>query len=271
MNRKSDFLPTIAAICLTFFLFSIACKKTTETYKETVSFEELMPLSVGKAMYYRLDSGVIELKDTNTTPIINKYLLKEEISRIEYNNLNQPMWRVDKYLNQDTSGNGEWIPDGFYFITPLNDQIIVTENTLRYIKLVRPIREDYSWSGNSYLPDDSAFSYLPGISFPIVEINIPNWKYKYVSVNNSVSLPGMPLFDNVTTVEQINNQNNIPPDFELGEGSINASVASQELSIEKYAKGVGLIYKEQELWEFQDNNNKITILGFRLKKWLVNR
>ncbi len=261
---------TILVMVLTIILFAVACKKTTEQYNEIVGIEELMPLSLGKKTYFRLDSGIIVLQDTNTIPVINRYLLREEVGSIEKNNLNQPMWKINRYLNKDTSGNGQWIENGHYFVTIEKDQILVTENTLRFIKLVRPVREGFNWNGNSYIAD-SPYARLLEISFPSIETNIRNWRYNYTSVNARESMPGLQQYDSVTTVEQINSINNIPPNYSFGSGSINASFASKELSVEKYAKGIGLIFREQELWEFQDKNNSITIQGFFLKQWRVNR
>ena len=255
---------------LSLIILSVGCKKDTkETYDAPPAINELLPVFIGKETFYRLDSTIIALSGTNRTPKLKKYLLKEVVSSIERDNLNQPYWKVDKYLNEDLEGNGSWFPAGFYFITYLNDRIIVTENNLRFIKLMRPLRNDFSWKGNIYLPDEPLKDYFINVfEFDNIEQNMKNWLYTYKSIGINDVLPNQLSIDNVTTVEQIN-ENNIPEGFVFGSSTPFNGYASQEYAVEKYAKGKGLIYQELELWEYQNNKNETK--GYRLKKWLVNQ
>ena len=231
-----------------------------------------MPAAIGQTSYFRLDSGIISLS-SNTKPVINEYLLKEVVSGIEYDNNNHPVWRVERYLNKDLSGNGNWVPNGYYHIAYFDDRIEVVENSLRFIKLVRPVRAGYSWKGNSYLPDKPYEQYKVLFDFPSIQANMRNWNYSYTSVNKRESIQNLPDIDSVTTVEQINVSTFLPDDFELGSSQqISGNYASRELSVEKYAGGIGLVLREQSLWEYQIFNTTTTeIRGFYLKMWRVNQ
>jgi hypothetical protein len=255
-------------LCLILFLIT-GCAKTEETYEENITIQEMLPLYVGKETYYRLDSTIIALSNNNTTPVISRYLLKEVVSSIEKDNLNQDYWKVNKYINKNLQGEGVWKPDGFYFVTYLNDRIEVTENNLRFIKLVRPIRQGYTWYGNRYLPDEPLKSYfIKFFTFDNIEQNMKNWLYTYKTIGLNDSLPNIPSIDDVITIEQIN-ENNIPNGFVFGSAIPFNGYASKEYAVEKYAKGKGLIYQEYDLWEYQNNKNETK--GYRLKKWLVNQ
>jgi hypothetical protein len=77
------------------------------------------------------------------------------------------------------------------------------------------------------------------------------WEYTYQDVGASLTLENK-NYDNTISVLQIADSANLP---------IQAFVpASKSYWIEKYAKGVGLVYKEVELWEYQPPT---TVSGYR--------
>jgi hypothetical protein len=254
----------LLATCLLILLNS--CKRT-ETL-ETLSLEELVPLQVGKYITYRLDSLVF----TNSGKIteIHRYRVRHTIDRKSVDNQNRPAWVVVTHIT-DSIGAGPWVQNGTYTITPVDKRLEVTENNLRVIKLNLPTIQDFTWKGNTYLPDRP---YNP--EFPIsIDANMGLWEFKFEKVNAGETIAGSQLND-VTTVFHIDEAENVPM-------VTDTTFASREYSIEKYAKNVGLVFREFQLWENQPRPrttgtppNVITTydpvrIGFGIKMWMIDK
>src|SRR5690606_2300787 len=125
-----------------------ACESETETLNmETIA--DYAPLSVGKYITYRLDSLVYTNFGRNVET--HSYLVRHEVDAEITNGLGRPAYRVFRYLNTNLTGAGDWTANGSYLITSLTDQLEVTEDNLRMIKLHRPFRPGFTWKGNAYL------------------------------------------------------------------------------------------------------------------------
>lgn len=255
---------TLVAVCIITLL--AACKRT-ETL-ETMKIEELVPLQVGKYITYRLDSLVFT--NTGKTEETHRYRVKHLIERQSTDNQNRPTWIVVTYIT-DSLGAGPWVQNGTYTITPVDKGLEVTEDNLRVLKLKQPIKEGFLWKGNSYLPDRP---YNP--EFPMsIDANMDLWEFKYGTINNAEKI-GANTIPDVTTVLHIDSAENVPM-------ITDTSFASRELSLEKYAKNVGLVYREFILWENQPNPRTIgsppnivviynpVRIGFGIKMWMIDR
>ncbi|HTQ67042.1 MAG TPA: PKD domain-containing protein [Puia sp.] len=170
MNTKYRYSLLFAFI----FLLSQGCKKTDTFQSEPLS--DYLQLQVGKYITYRLDSTVFV--NFGTQQVINSYLAKDVIDDSITDNLGRPSWRVIRYIS-DTTGTQPWTPIETYMITATRQDVEVVENNLRFIKLVLPIVDGFSWKGNSYIDTksiDPDFTYLDG------------WNYSYDSVGMPYSV-----------------------------------------------------------------------------------
>jgi len=253
-------------LAISLLLLLNSCKRT-ETL-ETLSMEELIPLQVGKYITYRVDSLVFTNSGKSTE--IHRYQVRHAIEQEAVDNQNRPVWVVTTYIT-DSLASGPWIPSGTYTITSVDKRLEVTENNLRVIKIHLPAREGFSWKGNSYLPNRP---YNP--EFPVsIDANMGLWEFAYETVNSSETIGNNQLND-VTTIFHIDESENVPL-------VTDTSFASRELSIEKYAKNVGLVYREFELWENQPRPrttgnppNVVTTydpvrIGFGIKMWMIDK
>jgi hypothetical protein len=255
---------TLLASCVLLLLSS--CNRT-ETL-ESLTLDELVPLKAGKYITYRLDSLVF----TNAGKITetHRYRVRHTVDRQSVDNQNRPTWVVITQIT-DSLGVGPWVQNGTYTITQVDKRLEVTENNLRVIKLNLPTIQDFTWKGNTYLPDRP---YNP--EFPIsIDANMSLWEFKFESVNGSETIGGNQLND-VTTVFHIDESENVPM-------KTDTSFASRELSVEKYAKNVGLVFREFQLWENQPRPrttgtppNAITTydpvrIGFGVKMWMIDK
>lgn len=236
-------------------LFSCSEKKE-EFVTEPLS--DYLPLQPGKYITYRVDSLVFTnfQRDVET----HTYQVKHLVDTIVSDALGQPSYRIYRFI-RNAAGTDNWVSNGSYYITPLADQIEVVENNLRFVKLHAPIKEGNSWKGNKYLPTDpyASFGYTFGN-----DDNMKNWDYTYDLFEPTFTYNGENYTD-VYTIEQEDALKNVPitdPQF----------IAFKTRSVEKYAKNVGLIYRQHELWEYQPNTTGPDpyYIGFGITMWMID-
>ena len=109
------------------------------------------------------------------------------------------------------------------------------ENNLRYQKLTLPIQNDRSWKGNTFIDTYSLYSDLKYLA---------DWDYTYEAVGERQTI-GPFEFENTLTVKQRDEFLGQDPKIST------TQYAEKNFGLEKYAKGVGLVYKEFIHWEFQ--------------------
>ena len=244
----------------TVLLLQISCTKKVEVY-ESEPLSDYIPLQSGKYITYRLDSTVFT--SFGTVEEIHKYQVKHVIDSEIPDNLGRPSYRVFRYISNinDTTGTpATWIPNGSYFITPLNNQVEVIEDNLRFLKMHLPIREGYNWKGNTYLPFDP-YSSLYTFSN---DDAMSDWDYSFDRFESAISYRGQ-NYTNVYTIEEANEAFNVPI-------TNPSAYASLTRSVEKYSKNIGLVYREYILWEYQPNpgGSGPYKIGFGIKMWMVD-
>lgn len=252
--------------CLTLLAASLfalfSCNEKEEFTTEALS--DYIPLSQGKYITYRLDSMVFTSFGRVTE--FHKYQVKHVIDAKITDNLGRPSYRVFKYLKDSVNTSSwtaaqPWTNAGSYFITTLDNQVELIEDNLRIIKLHLPIKENYTWKGNSYL---SADPYTPKFNFSNDD-NIATWDFTYKSSLPVFSYRGI-NYSNVYTVEQTDETFNVPI-------TIPTSYASKSRSVERYSKNTGLIYREYVLWEYQPNTGGSGgpyKTGFGVTMWMID-
>lgn len=245
-------IPALLAISI------ISCNKSEQL--ETDKLEDVMPVAVGKYITYRLDSTVFVGQTVNAE--IHRYQVKHVVEAELTDNLGRPAYRVYRYIN-DSTASGSWIPNGSYYITPLNDQIEVIDDNLRIIKLHLPFKDGFSWKGNRYLGDDA---YEQKYTFSNDD-NMFDWDFYYDGgLQSSVDINGH-TYNDVYTIIQDDEAYNFPVIDISG-------FAARSYSEEKYAKGIGLIYRDLLLWEQQPNQTGTTFnpyrVGFGIRMWMID-
>jgi hypothetical protein len=253
MKRKNlVHIFTVIAVLILFY----SCKKTEEYTSEPVS--DYLPLTVGKYITYRIDSTVFTNLGRNEE--IHKYQVKHEVETQITDNLGRPSYRIIRYL-RDSMGTKPWTVSGTYFATPLNDQVEVIEDNLRFIKLHIPLTLDFSWKGNKYLSNN------PYLSLYVFnnDDKMNNWDYRYDTFEPTTTIGGQAV-NNVFTIPQVDEALNAPV-------TSFSSYGARNFAVEKYAKSIGLVYRENILWEYQPNANGIGTgykTGFGIKMWMID-
>lgn len=221
--RKLFLLATI----ITAVIFS-ACKKSTEDFK-TPPVSDYYPLAVGKYISYNLDSTVFINFGTKDT-VIN-YQVKHQVDALITDNLGRPAYRIIRYIRK-TAAN-PWVPDNTFMAVPTEFSVEFIENNMRFIKMKAPVRNGFSWKGNSYI---DTYSLNSDVKY------LDDWDYTYDSLNTTISLAALTV-DSTLKVDQrdevIGNPNDPNSYSEINQGA------------ERYARGLGLVYRNFLHVEYQ--------------------
>lgn len=205
-----------------------SCSKKTEV----LTFDNIQDYNLqtpGKQITYKLDSTLYINFGTKDTVV--SYFVKDSVMAQITDNLGRTAYRIFRYSRQGTTA--PWNPINSFMTVPQDNTIEFIENNNRFIKLKQPLRDGYSWKGNTYL---DTYSLLSDIKY------MDDWDYTYQDLNQPLVL-GSVTVDNTITVNQ--------RDEEIGNVTDVNSYSEKNLSIEKYAKGIGLVYRNFLHREYQ--------------------
>jgi len=242
---------------LIFSTVFFSCKNDKEEF-QTEPLTDYIPLTEGKYIIYRVDSTVFPDfgRKTEVHVYQEKHIIDAKITDV----LGRESYRVFRFL-RDSAGKQPWASSGSYMITPTNAATEVIENNLRFIKLVSPLKLDGTWKGNRFLPDEP---YDPLYDFNN-DFDIADWDYTYTSMGETISLNNKTIND-VITVDGIDDVVNVPVTDPANYGSINHQQ-------EKYAKGIGMVFQELTMWEYQPNTGGSGggfKVGFGVKRSMID-
>ena len=216
---------------LLFFAAIAACTKETTTVN-LPALTDYYPLQTGRVFTYRLDSTVIAFSGTDLE--VRSYLAKDSIADTLRDNKGLLSYRVYRFTT-DTLAVQPWQNTGTYYITPADNSIeVMDENNLRFIKLKEPLRNDYTWKGNSYIDTKSAtspYQYMDG------------WNYTYTNFGLPFTVALGDVQNTVTIMQQ--DETSPPGPFDPN------NYQQRNYSLEVYAKDIGLVYKEFLHWTWQ--------------------
>jgi hypothetical protein len=236
----------------------LSCSGKKEVF-ETEALADYMPLAVGKSITYRLDSLVFTNFGRKTET--HAYQLKNVIDAKLIDNEGHESYRVYRYM-RDSAGLQPWQATGSYSITVLADQIELTDDNLRVIKMHMPLKNGFAWKGNKFLPPDPYGAKFINFSN---DNGMSDWDFYYDGEPAAFSYKGKNYTD-VLTVEQENFSDNFP--------ILNTAIyAANTRSVERYSKTIGLVYREYELWEYQPNTGNPGgpyKAGFGIKMWMID-
>jgi hypothetical protein len=214
--------------CVSILL--ISCKKENQIFTSE-SINDYSPMQVGKYITYNLDSTLFinfGQKDTVIT-----YQAQDVVDAQITDNLGRPAFRIIRYIRKDTSE--DWQPNNTFMIVPAGKSIEYVENNLRFLKLEMPVQQDFSWKGNSYIDTYSLASDLQYLD---------DWDYIYDSIDAPLTINTLSFDSTIKVTER---------DEFLGQDPAipGTQYAEKTYAEEKYAKGIGLIYREFLHWEYQ--------------------
>jgi hypothetical protein len=217
----------LSAIIISSVIFS-SCNKDAEVL-DLPAINDYYPLQVGKYVTYSLDSTVFINFGTKDTII--KYQVKHQVDGTLTDNLGRPAYRITRYI-RNTAAN-PWVPDNTFMAVPTDFAMEFIENNMRFLKLKGPIRDAFSWKGNSYI---DTYSLNSNVKY------LDDWNYTYEEVNIG-QVVGTFTLDSTLNVSQ--------RDEIIGNPNDPNSYSEINFGAEKYAKGIGLVYRNFLHVEYQ--------------------
>lgn len=231
MNKKLYLGILIASV------FMVSCSKETETFETDIP-SDYFSFQKGKYIIYDLDSTLFVNFGQKDTVV--SYEAKDVVDEEVTDNTQRKAWRILRYLRPAGSTNeADWKPNMTYLAIPNQNSVEIIENNLRYQKLIGPVKEGFSFKANTFLPSkpfESIYSFS-------VDEDIQSWESTYENVGVPEILNGL-SFDETVFIRQVEDSVNVPIE-------ISDSYAYKILWNEQYAKGIGMISKNVEMWEYQ--------------------
>lgn len=201
------------------------CNDTYETLPDDQLELSYFPTDIGKTWTYQVDSTIYS-NFASTTFETTSYIHDEVID------MNVDASGEERYVIRRSwrrSLEAEWKVKDIWFMSRSNTQASQTVENIRTINLLFPPREGTQWDGNSFIRE----GFIVVVGGENIEM-YKNWNYEILG-EAKPELIGLLNFDEVLEVQQANDENAIELRY----------------SIEKYAKGVGLVYKEQKILDTQ--------------------
>ncbi|UAY51720.1 hypothetical protein [Ferruginibacter albus] len=229
--KKLFFLSVITIAILS------ACNKTDDF--SPVSLGDYNLQTPGKYIIYQLDSISYA---NNGIPQTISYFAKDVVDSVPITDtLGRTGYRIYHYIKKNESD--EWQPDNTFFTIPTKSNIEFIADNLRYIKLAAPMTEGFSWKGNAYIDTKTQTQTVttPGVADWDLSY-MDDWDYMYSNVNQPATVGNL-SFDSTVTVNERD---------EVSGDTTDVSYYSEVThSVEQYAKGVGLVYRNfvHRIWQ----------------------
>jgi hypothetical protein len=186
------------------------CKKKTEEVPD-VGYN-YAPVTLGKYVIYDVDSTVYD--DFNNDTTYFKYRIKEKLEEEFTDNEGRPAIKLVRYVKKYSPlisyDNMAWTLKDVWMLNKSNTTYEVVEEDVRLVKLIFPVKVDATWNGNA-------------------QNILGEREYLYKSFDQQEAVNGT-TFENVLFVEQKDDKSK--------------NAIHREYFIEKYARNVGLVYKE---------------------------
>lgn len=255
MKRHVTLFPLV--VILAVLVAMTGCdKETDKTAFETP--ETYMPLAVGKYIRYQVDSLIwLNVGDNYA---IRSYQAKDIVEGTGTDLLGRPSYRIQRYMRSLNSTNeADWAAAFTYEVVNGATGIELIENNLRFVKMQTPLVEGRAFMGNGYLPSSL---YYDNFKLTITG-NIGKWESTYEEFGPA-TINGK-NYDSTITVTMINDSLDVPI-------IDHSRSASKTVWVEKYAKGIGLVYRDVALWEYNPPSlgNAASYAGFGIRLTMLD-
>lgn len=224
-------LPKLACLVSVVILFQSCADKKIDYIAPPLS--DYFPLTVGRYITYQLDSTVLTQFGADTT--VKHYRVRDLVDAEITDGLGRKAYRVLRTIS-DATGTAPYTNNNTFMVVPQGtDWIEKVENNLRFMSLRKPITEGFQWKGNSFIDAST-------VNSPVRYLF--DWDYTYQNVGQPFTVAGK-TYDNTITVLQRDEE------FPTGPFSKDQPYKQWDYSIEVYAKGIGLIYKnmDHKVWQ----------------------
>lgn len=213
------------------FMFLLSCENETETLDPSVFNFDFYEIEEGYEWIYEVDSLIIA--SGGNANITTSSQVREQIGDLISDDNGERRYELLRSTRK--TENDTWVLTDVWLLTIDNNRIIRTEENLSFISLVFPLNENSSWDGNALFDSE--------MEFPIGFDNLVaylGWNYEVVEIDIPHTI-GETTYDETVRVVHIDDSN----------------LLGRRFSEERYARGIGLIERNLELFDTQ--NTDITL------------
>ena len=215
-------------LSFTISLLTGCGKNETETLPKLG--KEYYPLQIGKAATYDLDSIIYDPISNGVVKIDTfKWQVRELLIDTFRDKSTVLNYTIERSIRP--RGTQNWKIESVLTAALTNDHALRTENNVLYIKFPTTFGEKTNWDGNIYV-DPSVKMIIAGET---LEFFNKKWVYQVESYNISEKIGDKTYQDVMTITAQ--------SDAKI--------LTDKRYTLEKYAKGFGLVYREQKILDTQ--------------------
>lgn len=216
-----------AALLLIFSIFLFACKKDDKVTIVDLGYD-YYPDNLGYFKIYECDSLVYHDAPTSDT-IEYFFQIKEKIDSLLIDNQGRRQLRISRYkklirINNFFILNPTFTLQDVWWANKTETTVEVVEENERFVKLAFPVQLNKTWNGNAYNTN-------------------PKLDYNYISIDEPLTL-GTLTFAKALTVKQLYSE---------------ATILYYKKYQEKYARSVGMVYKDILDYTWKQNINGVQI------------
>lgn len=241
---------------IVFALLSFASCKNKQTIEEpNIDFGyDYFPLEIGSELIYRVDSTIYDPKESTVEILNSMTYVREVVVDTFQDELGRLSHRIERFERPNV--DVEWELKNVWSALRTETQAERFEDNLRFIKMVFPVNDGDIWNGVAHL-DVTAEYPVAGDRVAIFK----SWdnNTEVIEAGEAETVGGF-AFEEVTTIQLADEEN----------------LLEKRYGLEKYARGVGLIFKELEIYNTQaiENENDPWELkaerGFRVVMTLID-
>ena len=253
-----------------FIFFIMSCGKN-EIAEPTPLGYEYYPLEIGSYLVYQVDSVIFDPDIGGTRKDSSSSQIKEVVVDSFRDASNALMYRIERYHRADENAN--WVIRNVFSKGIVDRKGIYVDDNLRFIKLSFPLREFKNWDGNlyfdEYLEVDVAgepIQIFLDRTYEIEEVGIPFAEFDDVISVVSARQDSVIQIDyyrygqKQPRCTETDNTYYYLGDNECIDTSLHTNPIEYRSVIEKYARNVGLVYREMKFMNAQCEKNSGTYI-----------
>jgi hypothetical protein len=236
-----------------FILFLFAsCEKEVEDFDLSKFGFDYFPLEIGKSWTYQVDSIIYD--DDGASVIETSSQVREEIVESYEDETGDRIFRIERFWR--SSDTMAWEITDVWVAYTNESQAFRVEENLKFIKFVFPALEGKRWNGNIFFDESSTIITVSGESLAMFR----GWDDARITSIDITEEVGAKSYDQVATVLLTDDREE--------------NTVERRFALEKYARGIGLIYKENIILDSQQSQSTAPWTekaekGFILKQTLI--
>jgi hypothetical protein len=234
---------------LFFVIISLTINACSErTTLEPESFDEsqldYFPLQIGRYVVYQIDSIIYDFAPGGGT-LRDSFRLfaKEIVADTLRDQTGQLLFAVERFERK--SDTAAWVLKSITTAARTNTQAIRTENNFRFLKLIFPLDSRSAWDGNLWIDENREIEIAGERMRPF-----SNWNYEVDSIDVQ-AVVGQFVFDSTLLVTEADDTN----------------IIERRLSRARYAKHVGVVWREQWILDSQYCNQSPPPADCETRPW----